>query len=385
MLELGVDELTVVLRLDPTVKSTYDDSFEWQPIAEFIIDTFAKAANFPTIFGEKSTEGKAPKGYKISYRYGEHNFYLAVAYHPYHMSMGVAIKFSAQAFDYYCEVSGLQVHSFLQTAQDTLYTMRISRIDFTADYIDEGINVTNIYQSLIDGKVGIFREQYNKRIDEFSFRKWSVVPRGFLISAEVPTIYIGSVQSNAELRIYDKRREQIERKGSKFDKALKCRNWVRFEGVFRHEYAHQISAELMKLQSDDELANLIACTMAQKFRFMYIEDGVVDCETEYTQMLIDVISNNNFALKASSSRNFELATSLLYMFHGSGVITTLYKIKEIWGDDAVATMLDFAARYLQEYEPNDDCRYWLMKNTADYKKNYPDFDVFLRDNLLTML
>ena len=29
----------------------------------------------------------------------------------------LAVKFSAQAFDYYCEASGLQVHRFLQTAQ----------------------------------------------------------------------------------------------------------------------------------------------------------------------------------------------------------------------------------------------------------------------------
>ena len=125
--------------------------------------------------------------------------------------------------------------------------------------------------------------------------------------------------------------------------------------------------------------------MIQKFRIMYIDNGVVDCDTEYSQMLLDSITNQNFALKSPSSRNYELAKSLVYLFHGSGVIPTLYKIKVVWGEDAISSLLTFIEEYLNECEVNDDCRYWLRKNVADYQKNYPEFDMFLKESIVPIL
>ena len=93
------------------------------------------------------------------------------------------------------------------------------------------------------------------------------------------------------------------------------------------------------------------------------------------------ITSNNFTLKSPSSRNYELARSLKYLFEGSGVITSLYKIKSIWGEDAVKDILDFICKYLKMFIPNDDCRYWLVKNEKDYRTNYPDFDEFMRENV----
>lgn len=385
MLELGVDEITLVLQLSQQLKSMYNNSFDWSTVAENIIDTFVGKADFKIIFGDSIPEKRPPQGYTVAYTYGEHNFYLAIAYHQLQMSMGIAIKFSAQALDYYCEASGLKVYGILQKVQDNAYTVRLSRIDLVADYINEGINVTTIYQNMMDKTIGIFREYVSKKTGEVSYRRSELQFQGYLKECEVPTIYIGSVQSNARLRIYDKKREQMERKGSKFDKAKKCSDWVRFEGVFRHEFAHQLSDELLNIKTDDEFANLIACTMIQKYRFMYIDNGVIDCETEYTQMLLDCISNGGFVLKSPSSRNYEISKSIGYLFFGSGVISTLYKIKAIWGDEAVTKLLTFIDEYLDEWEPNDDCRYWTRKNIGDYRINYPDFDLFMRDNLMTLL
>lgn len=104
-------------------------------------------------------------------------------------------------------------------------------------------------------------------------------------------------------------------------------------------------------------------------------------ETEYTQMLIDCIKSRVLSLKSPSSRNFDLSKSIRYLFYGSGVISTLYKINQLWGDSGLSTLFDLINEYLVNWEPNDDCRYWLLKNTSDYKKNYPNFDSFLRKNL----
>jgi len=384
LLELGVDEITLVLQLSSHLKSQIALS-DWCDIAKDMIYTFVDKSRFKTIFGDAIPEERPPSGYTIAYTYGEHNFYLAVAYHQFQVRMGVVVKFSAQALDYYCEASGLKLYEFLQVIQDNYYSTRLSRIDLTADYIDEYINVTNIYQNFIDNKVGIFREHLSKKTGELSYRRCDMQYQGFLKGKDVPTIYLGSPKSNSRLRIYDKKREQIERNGSKLNKAQKCHDWVRFEGVFRHEFAHQLSDELLKIKTDDEFANLIACTMIQKFRFMYMENGVVDCDTEYSQMLLVSIANQNFGLKSPSSRNYELAKSLVYLFHGSGVISTLYKVKIIWGDDAVTDLLTFIKEYLDEWEVNDDSRYWLRKNVVDYQKNYPNLDMFLKESIAPIL
>ncbi len=108
------------------------------------------------------------------------------------------------------------------------YLIRLSKIDMTADYIDEGIDVTEIYQDLMDGKIGIFKEYKRKNTGEIDYKRVLMKYEGYLKENEVPTIYIRSVQSNSRLRIYDKRREQLERKGTKLDKAVGCRKalWV---------------------------------------------------------------------------------------------------------------------------------------------------------------
>lgn len=384
MLELGIDEITVVIQLTPRLKAQINP-FDWNQIAENLIDIFVEKSNFKTIFGEPNTEVRPPQGYTFAYTYGEHNFYLAVAYHQYQINMGIAVKFSAQALDYYCETSGLKVYEFLQKIQDRFYTTRLSRIDLTVDYIDEGVNVTDIYQNLMDNKVGIFREYVSKKAGAIMYRRCNMQYQGFIKGQEVPTIYIGSPRSDSRLRIYDKKLEQMERNGSKLHKANSCENWVRFEGVYRNKFAHQIGDALLNVKTDVEFSDLIACTMVQKFRIMYINNGIIDCDTEYTQMLLDTIANKSYILRSPSSRNYELAKSLRYLFNGSGVISTIFKIKEIWGDEAVAKLLKFIQDYVDEFKPNDDCRYWLIKNANDYKKNFCDFDDFMREMISPIL
>ena len=108
--------------------------------------------------------------------------------------MGVALRFSAQALDYYSDKSGLKVYEFLGKIQDTAYTARFSRIDFTADYLNCGIDPTKIYQKLMDGKLAIFREKTRKTASgktETSYLKIPFSYRGFLKASEVPTIYLG--------------------------------------------------------------------------------------------------------------------------------------------------------------------------------------------------
>ena len=241
---------------------------------------------------------------------------------------------------------------------------------------------------MMHDEIGTFREYISKKTGDIGYKRVPMMYEGFLKEKEVQTIYVGSVQSNSRLRIYDKRREQIERKGTKFDKAVGCKNWVRFEGVFRHDYAHQISDQLLNIQTDNEYMNLIASTLVQKYRFMTIDKktGGADADTDYTQMILDAISNNSFKLKAPSSRNYDLAQNIAYIFSGSGVMSTLYKISDIWDMEAVMYLLEYIIEDLQgEFRPNADCLSWLIRNRKDFQKKYPDFDVFMQQNVSCML
>ncbi len=376
ILEFGVDECTIVLQLNQD-QFVIDDSFDWIDVSGLIIEKFISRTDFISVYGDARPEKKAPQGYTNAITFGEHPFYLAIAYHELHRSMGIIIKFSAQALDYYCSAKNVKVYQLLQSARDDLYTMRLSRIDLTVDYIDENINPTKIYDDLKNKKVAIFREYKSEKTGEVCYKKNPMKLQGFAVEKEIPTIYLGSSQSNSQLRIYDKKMEQIDRHGAKYDKAIKCKNWVRFEGVFRHEFAHQISEQLLNIQNDNEYANMIACALAQKFRMMYVDNGVVDCDTEYTQMLIDNINNANFTLRAPSSRTFQLEKNLAYLLTGSGVISTMYKIKSIWGDTALETLFSVMVEYLVNWEPTDDCKGWIKVYAGIYQQNSPDFDLFI--------
>lgn len=388
MLELGIDEVTLVLQLSPKQKHWLKTT-DWEEMARAIVHGFEAKSDFINIFGKPEIKKHLPQGYKIGYGYGEneHNFYTAtIAYHPCQLSMGVVVKLSAQALDYYSEKTGLQVYEFLRLVEcNNLYTIRLSRVDCVCDYIDENIDITEIYQDLINYKVGTFHEYLSKKTDTYKLRRNKVEINGIVKGEDIPTVYLGSVKSNARLRIYDKKREQIERKGNKFNKAINCHDWVRFEVVLRHEYSHQVGEELFTINNDDEFADLIANTIIQKFRFMELDNGLVDCETLYTGLLLDSIKNHNLTLKAPSSRNYDLIKSIRYLYFGSGLVSTLYKIKDIFGEKALVKFMGILTSYVSEWTPNDDCRFWLYRNKEDYKANYPDFDIFLRENLLLHL
>ena len=382
MLELGVDEFTVVCR--PTALHSNFVRDNWPHVAQNIIQKLSDRGDLETVLGPIRPELKCLKGYTHGYTFGEHSFYSCVAYHMDRDDMGVALRFSAQALDYYSDKSGLKVYEFLGKIQDTAYTARFSRIDFTADYLNCGIDPTKIYQKLMDGKLAIFREKTRKTASgktETSYLKIPFSYRGFLKASEVPTIYLGSQKSNALLRIYDKRREQIERKGPKLDKALACEDWTRFEAVFKGDYAHQLTDQLLSVKSEDEYLTLIANSFLQKFDFREVENGVVQNEAEFSEMLYDALKQGDFALHAPTSRNFDLIRSIQYLLNGSGLYPTLFKIREIWGYEGVSEFVNRLIMSLDTYEPNRDCLSWIAKHGDDYKRNFSEFSLFLNSAL----
>ncbi len=380
MLELGVDEITLVLQVAPAYRHLLGIE-GWEDVAVRMIGTFAELAGFQDVYGERFDEPRVPQGYTMGYHYGDHPFYLATAFHEYQPDFGCIVKFSAQALDYYCEKTGMKAYQLVQAVESDLYTIRASRVDMTADYIDEGIDTSVIYQSLMDGSVSLSREYVAKATGETKYRRMQTNFRGIIDGQEVPTIYIGSPKSNGMLRIYNKKLEQIQRSGTKLEKARRCDDWVRFEGVFKNEYAHKLGEELSKVSNDDEFAELIAVTLLNKYRFMSVADGDPDGLTDYSQMLDDSIGNASYCLRGSTNKNYDLARSVAYVYGGSGIMGTFYKIKEIWGADAVVEFMEYLLDSLKpDYLPSASCVEWIKKHKGAYQESYPSFSDFISEN-----
>ena len=70
-------------------------------------------------------------------------------------------------------------------------------------------------------------------------------------SDEINTIYVGSRYSDAYLRIYNKKLEQMNKKGIFHSLAINCNDWVRVEGEFKNRECHNIGAMVSTLSQDD--------------------------------------------------------------------------------------------------------------------------------------
>lgn len=377
MIELGVDELTIVLQATSQMADVMSLE-DWPNIADSIIETFLRRTGLVAIYGDMVPESRCPRGYTEALTLGEHGFYLAMAVNERQPRMGVCVRISAQALAFYIENVG-EPYKLLQDAcSPDDYELHLSRIDITVDYFDEGLDVTTIYRGLTDENMAVMREQVDTRTGELKLRRAASKLSGYAVSDTVPTFYLGSRKANVDalLRVYDKRLEQVEKQGTRLLRAQSCKDWVRFETSLRHGYAVQFGETMLNVADDVELGDLVASVFLQRYRFYCTTNGKWGL-APWMQSLASAVGTRSVRLFSASSRNNELAASVRYILSGSGLMPLLYKSFVIWGDDAPQAVMNWFLRKLDGFEPNADCRGWLNKNSGDYMKDYPTIDDFL--------
>ena len=301
--------------------------------------------------------------------------------------MGICVRYSAHAYATYKQEfkkrfqSDINIAVFLDMVQDGAYTTRLSRIDLTADYFDYSdellpgrqLSPDLIYERLKDGSYVV-----KNRNDRQSVRNMSAIDK----DGTYETFYIGSRagKSNGFLRCYDKKQEQIKTMGYRYDEALQYKSWVRFEASFLHDYAHQITSELLRnSKTTQDLQKLIAKYISDRYRFIDTSTGEV---TAFSDDLIGIaVGTNAAALIATSPRDNTLRQSIEHLRSGSGLYPTMYKAYSIWGDGADRQLIeylyddyiyDFKLRLLtgkEEYKMRE-MRLWLQKHGAETAK-YP--------------
>lgn len=353
---LGIDELTVVLSAD---KALVKDLADWKSKAESMIAEFARLADLECIFGmQKDLDGKPPQGYTNAYQYGDNPFYFAAAYHPLCPKMGVIVKFSAYSWAVYCQKGETNIKRFLLSIQSESYHIRLSRVDLTVDYQNWGISVDDIYQKLINNCLEI--HNYKSEVNHSGIT-------AFETDGKASTFYIGSRKTGTRLflRVYDKKAEQVEQRGFRFQEALNTESWVRFEAVFKGDYAHQLT-DIIKKTGEEKLNDLIAEKITEKYRFYDLESKKY---TDFTTALFEKSKEVFPCLRLESPRDNDFINSLIHLVKGSGLFPALYKCDEIWGDGSSMDLLKCLHDiYKDIYEPNEDARLWLKKHKDTLEK-----------------
>ncbi len=362
---LGIDEFTIIFM--PKEKYGID---EWDKKARVIVDDFFQLSQIEAVFdGKKSrmTE-KLPAGYTEGYDVGLKDFYFAVAYNRVMPDMCVCVRFSAKAWSVYqaryAVIFGKRIllSQFLRMVSgNPNVETRLSKIDFTADYFDFGIDLDNLYQGLKSEKVIVQSQDGFQRIKTIQCVEKD---------RHVETVYIGSRKGNARsfLRIYNKRDEQIQTHGFRIDEALDCEEWIRFETVFRGQYAHQITQILLKDDMDEEkFTRFIAFCIASKYRLCDTRFGEF---LECTDKLLELIKTADFVnLRSESPRDNSLSQNIRHLEHGSGFFPTLYKIEKLYGEEAVE---DFFKYLFTQYKKGfwlsssmyNELKIWLKKHSG---------------------
>ena len=271
----------------------------------------------------------------------------------------------------------MNIADFLHMVQDDVYTTRLSRIDLTADYFDytdehirtAPLSPDTIYTRLINGDYVVKNGNGHQ-----SIRNMSGVDKG----GAYQTFYLGSQKgkTNGFLRCYDKKAEQLQTMGFRYNDALNCESWVRFEAVYRHDYAHQITEGILAVKTAQELSRLLARYICDKYQFF---DVNTDDVTEFTSDLLGVAAGSSVAaLGMTSPRDNTLSQSIRYLRNGSGLYPTLFKAFCIWGNDADKQLMDFLWHDYERYkdtliegkEPYKlrELTAWLQRHMAETAK-----------------
>lgn len=330
-LHINIDEITLTVL---PKKKIYIEN--WNKYANGIIFRFIKSSKVDVVFNGQLQEMVSGRlqGYSRSYNLGAKDYYFAMAYNENHPTMGVCIRFSARAWAVYQSKykklykREIILSDFLQMVNSSCdEIVRMSRVDMTVDYFNYDINISELCKRLQDGTIIVQDDKGRKRIQNIDF---------IGKNNKIGTIYVGSRKANTRtfLRIYDKRDEQLCMNGYRKKEALDCASWIRFEAVYKGKYAHIISNTLLTNKMTAEgFEKYIAQIITQKYRFFDVDkEEYIEC----TKKILEVSNGSNMpVLYCPSLRDNELKRNIEHIKYGSGLYSTLYKIGQLYGEEAI--------------------------------------------------
>lgn len=196
-------------------------------------------------------------GYTESFELGGDNGRISVMYNSNRKDMGVLVDFTATGKNLYenlAQLYGIKIdwRNLISTVCNQ-YIGHVSRIDIATDLIDYGFSVNTISKNLQQGKY-VFLNMIGNRIDRKRYKAIGNMDN-------VQTLYVGSRKSDAFLRIYDKKVEQLRADGMYRSIALNCNDWVRVEAEFKHRLAKKMGQLITNYEGNNMYPYLLGCVL----------------------------------------------------------------------------------------------------------------------------
>ena len=297
------------------------------------------------------------------------SFNILLCHHSDLPNMGIYLKFSGQGLKEYMKmrdergdpISYIElVQQFMKIKDYFGGDARVSKVDFAIDFIDEGLNVNHIHKELQQSSIQSV--VFDKKSSKLKLRKNNSKISTHTVNNEVQTIYVGSRKNKGNsllLRIYDKKIEQLSKRGIYYLQAKSSTDWVRLEASFRQKYANQIGEDILQCNNNQELAGLIFRRMTDKYQF-YHENGEV---WDITKVMLAYTNNDFDLLQTKPTRKNDLVTTYYYLLKNSGLESFMFKLQNIY-DGPVIDELFVAIKnhFTSEYRPSKDTITFLNKN-----------------------
>lgn len=363
MLETCVDEISFVLI--PEYNQNLEDYIYF---CDNFISQITSRLFLIECFGD-AKRNKGFAGYDMVNSFD--NWKCIIGYNHLNPKMGIYIKFTGQGLKQLLQFRNYQVYDLSKEIKNLIkldnhkWDYRVSKIDLAVDFINEDVLVNEIANRL----------RHNSLIRSEKGRRNLSKIRMISENDNVETIYIGNHRkkggAEAYLRIYDKKKEQEQTKGIFYKKALSLEDWTRFEVSFGKQYAHQIGADLLNISTDKELSSLIFRRISDRYRFFSIEDGVEIMWIE-TKVMLQLANSHLDVMNSSKSEVSDLTVSYQYLVNQSGLISFMYKLTNVYGDEVIQKFFEALKKELMIYKPNSDVLAFLKKERERLKtQTYP--------------
>lgn len=348
-----VDQFTLIFKLN---SESYESLEEFSEYIKSEVEEIEKALKID-IF-EKVRSEKSIAGYDTVYEYG--GVGIRVAYHSKLPAQGIIVYFTGAGWLRYGNQVGLNLGQILSECKELrkhqfwCESYHLSRLDFALDLYDRRAKIDTLANSLKRGTYASYdaRNVPNKR-------KIKTITE----NSEIKTMYIGSRESEFFVRCYDKKIEQLESKEPlyfDFAKSVDC--WYRYEAEIKYKLARKLTKKLETFSTEDEVNNFLAQVVFSRLKFRSVKTGKLHFVTEVFSEIANGAEYKSVIRQVR--RNQALEHSKKWYFNeNSGFLGTLYKIKEIEGDEAVDAYLRSFKNYLNEqYKPTKSVEKWLENN-----------------------
>lgn len=351
LIDVNVDQFTLTIYIDEDEYLAYDEHY-----FDYIQDRFASTLNLIDLFGLPVRLNYGDGWYNTIYDYGYYDRHLFFKYNDESLDNQISVVFHAGMLKEYLKSyrnkidENMTVFKLLKK-MSTLGTIRLSRLDIAIDLIDENIVVDDLAKRINNYDVLI----KNSRGSNIAVESIQQIGNG----GKVETMYINKRKSASFLRIYDKKIEALLKDSADVKTAIECENWTRIELELKKYYANNITASILKCESEFDFKKVILGAFLEKFKFLELEkpeeddsDGYVDMQ--FYQDLKDLIKNEIVHLPGHErERVTDLERKYKNLFN-NGSMRLFAMIKQAYGEEGLKEVFERINKDCEKVELNRD-------------------------------